>query len=113
MFQSIDRHGFERATLHDVLEDSPQRFPLYLGEMIEERGSTDFWRFWVVQLWVEDLAVQMRPCKKEAASTRDRSKDCCHYCSEARSQSSFIQLAPHFTVVDIWGEFDTEGYADP
>jgi len=25
--------------------------------MIEELGSTDFWRFWVVHLWVEDLAV--------------------------------------------------------
>jgi len=57
MFQSIDRHGFERATLHDVLEDSPQGSSLYLGEMIEELGSTDFWRFWVVHLWVEDLAV--------------------------------------------------------
>ena len=30
-----------------------------------------------------------------------------------RSQSSFIQLAPHFTVVDIWSEFDTEDYANP
>ena len=33
--------------------------------------------------------------------------------SQARSQSSFIQLATHFTVVDIWSEFDTEDYANP
>ena len=33
--------------------------------------------------------------------------------SQTRSQGSFIQLAPHFTVVDIWSEFDTEDYANP
>ena len=33
--------------------------------------------------------------------------------SQTRSQNSFIQLAPHFPVVDIWSEFDTEDYANP